>query len=372
MSNSFFVRVMLIPAAVWLSVFFGGSMGSGIELIQYVTINGPIGGLIAIATIASVVGVVMYLCFELARQNNAYDYREFSKIILGKGWWLYEIVILTSMVIVIAISSTAAGTVIGKHFDLNINVGQVLLLAVVIFFTYKGREFIEKSMALASVSLLVVLVIIVGHIFFNLGEVTAANFVKDSASVAPVGVAFQYALVNISFFPLLLFGARQIKTGKESLIAAMSAAVVGVLPLLALHYAFVSHYPEIITSGADVPVYWLLETLDSAWLIDVYVVILFVLITQTGVGMMQGFVERLDSYMQKSKGKPMTPMQHSASAGFMVVLSLILSSMGIVALILAGYSFLFMSFIVVFFIPLITVGVYKLVKSKSAIIVNES
>lgn len=371
MSKSFFVRVMLIPAAVWLSVFFGGSMGSGIELIQYVTINGPIGGLIAIATIAVVVGFVMYLCFEIARQNKAYDYREFSKVILGKGWWLYEIVILISMIIVIAISSTAAGTVIGKHLDSNIYIGQTILLAVVIFFTYKGREFIEKSMAVASVSLLVVLSIVVGYVFFNLGDVTAANFSKDNVSVAPVGVAFQYALVNISFFPLLLFGARQLATSKESLVASISAAVVGVLPLLALHYAFVSHYPEIISNGADVPVYWLLETLNSAWLIDVYVVILFVLITQTGVGMMQGFVERLDSYMQKSKGKKMTPLQHSASAGFMVVLSLILSSMGIVALILAGYSFLFMSFIAVFFIPLITVGVYKLVKGKSTTVVNE-
>ncbi len=307
----------------------------------------------------------MYLCFELARQNNAYDYQAFSKVILGKGWWLYEIIILISMVLVIAISSTAAGTVIGKHFDVGANLGQLVLLAVVIFFTYKGREFIEKSMTIASVSLLIVLTVIVGYVFINLGDVTAANFAKDSASIAPVGVAFEYALVNISFFPLLLFGARQLKTGKESLVAAITSATVGILPLLALHYAFVSHYPDIMTNGADVPIYWLLSTLDSIWLIDVYVVILFVLITQTGVGMMQGFVERLDTYMQKSKGRTMSPLQHSASAVFMVTLSLLLSSMGILALILAGYKFLFMSFIVVFFIPLVTVGVYKLIKGKA-------
>ena len=364
MANSYFSRVILIPAAVWLSVFFGGSMGSGVELVQYVTINGPLGGFIAIASIATVIMAVIFLCFELSRAYQAYDYRQFSKIILGKLWWLYEIAILLSMIIVVAISSTAAGTVIGEYLSISPYIGQLALLSVVIFFTYKGREFIEKSMAVASVSLLIILAIIVGYVFLNLGDVVSTEIANDVVSTAPLAVGAQYAMVNVAFFPLLLFAGRHIKKTNESFVAGISAALVGVLPLIALHYALVSHYPEVLNSGAEVPVYWLLEKLGSSWLIDIYVVILFVLILQTGVGMMQGFVERIDNYMSERSGKSLTATQHAGVAGSMVLLSLLLSTMGIVGLILAGYKFLFLTFIAVFFIPLFTVGVYKLIKQK--------
>ena len=372
MSNSFFSRVIFIPAAVWLSVFFGGSMGSGVELVQYVTVNGPVGGLVAIASIVTVIALVIFMCFELSRKYQAYDYRKFAKIILGKFWWLYEVAILLSMIIVIAISSTAAGTVLGEYFDTNNFIGQVLLLATVIFFTYKGREFIEKSMEFASASLLIILAIIAGYVFLNLGDITSAQFANDSVSAAPIGVGMQYAMVNVAFFPLLLFAGRKIQKRKESLIAGISAAVVGVLPLIALHYAMVSHYPEVLTSGAEVPVYWLLEKLGSEWLIDIYVVILFVLILQTGVGMMQGFVERIDNYLQEKKGKTLTAKEHALTAGTMVIFSLLLSTMGIVALILAGYKFLFLTFIVVFFIPLLTIGVYKVFSTKTDALTTEA
>ncbi len=360
--------MILIPAAVWLSVFFGGSMGSGVELVQYVTVNGPIGGFIAIASIVAVVALVIFLCFELSRTHQAYDYRKFSKIILGKFWWLYEIAILLSMIIVIAISSTAAGTVLGEYFDTNNYIGQILLLSTVIFFTYKGREFIEKSMEFASASLLIILTVIAGYVFFNLGDVTSAHFANDTASVAPIGVGMQYAMVNVAFFPLLLFAGRKIQQRKESFVAGFSTAVIGVLPLVALHYAMVSHYPEILNSGAEVPVYWLLEKLGSEWLIDIYVLILFVLILQTGVGMMQGFVERIDNYLQEKKGTTLTATQHGLTAGAMVIFSLALSTMGIVGLILAGYKFLFLTFIVVFFIPLLTIGLYKVITNKAELV----
>ncbi|NMP14740.1 hypothetical protein [Thalassotalea sp. Y01] len=363
MGNTFLTRIIMIPAAVWLSVFFGGSMGSGVELVQYITSNGPIGGFVAIGSVALVVMAVMFCCFELSRRYKAYDYRQFSKVILGKLWWLYEIAILLSMIIVIAISSTAAGTVLGEYLQTNHYVGQVALLAVVIFFTYKGREFIEKSMTIASMSLLLILAIIAGYVYVNLGEIVAFELANDEVSLAAASVGSQYAMVNVAFFPLLLFAGRHIKKSTDSVVASISAAIVGVLPLAALHFAFLSYYPEVLTSGVEVPVYWLLEQLESTWLIDVYVLILFVLILQTGVGMMQGFVERIDNYMQEKHNKTLSATQHAGVAGSMVLLSLALSTLGIVALILAGYKFLFMIFIVVFFIPLFTVGIYKLLKT---------
>ena len=60
----------------------------------------------------------------------------------------------------------------------------------------------------------------------------------------------------------------------------------------------------------------------------------------------------------------MSRLGHAGVATVVVVSSLALGTMGIVALILRGYSLMFASFIVVFVIPLLTYGVYLVYKGR--------
>ena len=46
MNTAFLTRVFLIPSAVFLSVVFGGSYGSGREVVEFISKNGPMGGLV--------------------------------------------------------------------------------------------------------------------------------------------------------------------------------------------------------------------------------------------------------------------------------------------------------------------------------------
>lgn len=366
MSNSYFIRVMVLPAFIWLSVFFGGSTGSGIEVVQYFTRHGPTGGLVVIGMVLVLMFVVIFSCFELARLYKAYDYRKIAGLILGRFWWLYELTIILSLIIVIAISSSAAANVIGEHFNISLFWGQVGLLFLVILLTYKGREFIERSMTLTSSVLLVVLTIIIGYVFIHFGEQTSANFAASSITGNEFGSALEYSVVNIAFFPLLLFIAKELKTRSETLVSALSVSIIGLLPLLVLHYILSSHISELLDSsgniaeGIIVPMYWLLENLNSTWLIEIYVIVLFFLIVQTGVGMMQGLIERIDNYLLTKQNKKMTAKQHGLVSAVVIFLCLIMSAAGVVQLILTAYSILFVCFILVFFIPLLTMGVYQI------------
>jgi len=59
MNASKFIRIILIPAAVFQSVIFGGAYGTGRETAEYISSNGPIGGMLSLALIALGFGVIL-------------------------------------------------------------------------------------------------------------------------------------------------------------------------------------------------------------------------------------------------------------------------------------------------------------------------
>ena len=171
----------------------------------------------------------------------------------------------------------------------------------------------------------------------------------------------QYALVNGGFIPLLLYCARGIRSRGQAAIAASTAALVAIVPAVVLHLAFMSAYPAI--TSEELPAYTLIQQVSSSLFLDIYVAVLFVLIAQTGVGMLQGFLERIDSWHQQRYDAPLSHLGHGMVAVGMVCGSMALGSMGIIALILTGYSVLALSFILVFAVPLFTRGAWLVFRS---------
>ena len=132
MMDSYFLRVLVVPSAVFLSVIFGASYGSGREVAEFVSSHGPTGGLVALFTCAGVYVVVLTLSFELARLYKAFDYVSFVRVLLGRGWFLYEITILLGMIIALSITTTVGGTVLEDHFGVSAWIGMLLIFALVI------------------------------------------------------------------------------------------------------------------------------------------------------------------------------------------------------------------------------------------------
>ena len=173
----------------------------------------------------------------------------------------------------------------------------------------------------------------------------------------------QYAIVNGGYLPILLYCAMGLRTRAEAFTAAVVAALVCVIPAAVFHVAFMLHYPAIVDER--IPTYWMFENLSTPLLLNVYVVVMFVLVAQTGVALMQGLIQRVDGWHLRHRGKAMSRLGHAGVAAVVVASSLALGTMGIVALILRGYSLMFASFIVVFVIPLLTYGVYLVYRGHS-------
>jgi len=112
-----------------------------------------------------------------------------------------------------------------------------------------------------------------------------------------------------------------------------------------------------------VPAYWMITRYGSQLFLWVYVGLLFMTIVQTGVGVLQGLNERIDVWRVERSGRALPKMGHALIAGVTTALSLWLSQVGIVALIAKGYGTLAWGFLLVFTLPLLTLGTWRIIRS---------
>ena len=144
--NSYLNRVVLIPSSVFVSVLFGGAYGSGREVVEFISRHGPLGGYIAIGTIALVFMACLFLVFELGRMFQQFEFRGFSGVLLGRARPAYELIIFIGLLISLAFCAAAAGGISANHFGLPDMVGGLALLLIIVNLTYLGRAFVERSM----------------------------------------------------------------------------------------------------------------------------------------------------------------------------------------------------------------------------------
>lgn len=358
------VRVVLIPSAVFLSVLFGGSFGSGREVVEFMSDNGPAGGFISIAIIAAVYSICLFLSFELSRLYKAYEYRGFYKLLLGRGWIIYELFITLAVIVALAICASSSGEVLNSHFGLPTLAGGFLLLLLVAALNYGGRDIVERSMVASVLALATMLVVLLVVVLATRSDVIASAFDIESSLSGAVRDGFKYSITNVGFIPLLLYCGTQLKSRRETLIAGICAGFAAIMPAVVFHLTFLADYPNVIAQ--TLPTYVMIEALTPALFLDAYVLVLFVLIVQTGVGMLQGAIERIDSWRKESTGAGLGKLGHAGFASAAVLASAALSSIGLVNLIAQGYNYLSIIFAIIFVLPLFLVGIPRIVSAGRA------
>ena len=107
-----FFRRYLLPGFVFEAAVIGGGYATGRELVEFFLPAGPLGGLLGMAVSMLVWSAVLAVSFELARRARAYDYRSFAKLLLGRGWFLFEIAYFLLIVLVLAVMGAAAGEIV--------------------------------------------------------------------------------------------------------------------------------------------------------------------------------------------------------------------------------------------------------------------
>lgn len=361
---SYWMRVVLIPAGVFVSVMFGGGASTGLEITSYITANGPVGGYVAIGIIACIYSIVIFLCYELARLYRVYDYQGFARVLLGsRAWILYEVAITLAMLGVVAYSTTGGATALADFFGVSRYLVTAAILVLVIFLLYQGRRLVELTMVATTLLLLGSAFLLAISALTQYGDVVSAqlaNRVFDfSEMFANVWI---YSVVVTAYTPILLYASRDLQTRSEVLLAAVASGIAIMLPPLAMHTAYLSNFPVILDQA--IPNAWIAAKIMPGWFSVLFLLILNLVILQTAVGILQGIVERVDAWALSARGSVLGRRSHALLSASVLLLCLGLSVFGVQRLLGWMYDISYWLFLFVLIIPLCTVGVYKIRDAK--------
>jgi len=129
------------------------------------------------------------------------------------------------------------------------------------------------------------------------------------------------------------------------------------IPGFLFFIAMVGQYPAIL--DRPVPANYLLELLGSRTFQIVFQLVLFGTLIETGTGLIHGMNERIAHVFQE-KGKDMPSLLRPALALGLLLSGTLLAGVGLVDLIARGYGTLTWVFLLVFVLPVLTLGVWRI------------
>ena len=353
-----FFRRYLLPGLVFEAAVIGGGYATGRELVEFFLPAGPAGGLLGMVVTMLLWGLVLAVSFELARRARTFDYRSFFKLLLGRGWFLYEIAYLLLIVVVIAVMGAAAGEICHDLFAAPKLVGSLLMIAATGVVLFQRNATVEKFLSLSVGYLYLVFAILVIWCLAAFGPRISAGLAAEPVGSRWFLAGLTYAGYNVATIPAVLYCARHFSRPREAVVAGLLAGPVGMLPGVAFYIAMVGFHDEIRTVA--LPAAFLLDKLAAPWFTWAFQIAVLLTLVDTGVAMLQGINERVAAtYAERQRPMPRA-LRPALAVGIMVAAVFAADAAGLVTLIARGYGALTYAFIALVILPVLTVGVVRL------------
>jgi uncharacterized membrane protein YkvI len=340
-----------LPSFAFMSVVVGGGYATGREIVEFFMAAGPLGGLAGFAVTAVAWSAVAALSFDLAREESVRDYRSFFRRLLGRAWLLFDLCYLAILVLVLCVVGAAAGEIGAGLLGAPPLAGAVALLMLVTGATCLGPAAIERFFSLWGALMCVAYVTLLVLALWAFREpVTLALASGAGGSRSWLTGGLQYAGYNLAVVPAILYCARHQRDRRDSMVAGLLCGPIAVLPGLCLYLALLAVHPAAL--GAPVPLQLLLQRLDTPWLAVFMQVVIFGTLAQTGVGVLQGFIERLMAGRAMAAGRA-AAVRALITLGMATFAILVAERIGIVDLIARGYGTVSWIVIGLFVVPLL-------------------
>lgn len=365
---------IILPAIILQSVLIGGGYATGREIVTYGAKYGAEGWL-AVVGIWLGFTVLSVLTFELARTYKVYDYKNFIKQLIGKFWIVFDLLFLVMAVLVIAIMASAAGNIMEQTIGIPYLAGITLVIAVVGVLSYAGESFIERfktgGTTFLYLAYILFAVLVLSQTWGDVSAVFASgntSYVDSATTLGVLKSGILYVGYNLVVFPAVFFALERQETRKESVVSGILAGALMTIPFALTYVAFMGFYPSESVMGAAVPWLPVLESVGNSGLIAFYGVVMGWTLIETSVGLIHALVDRLDRNIEDVSYGPLqgqtglSATQNGLLAVGVLVGALLLSRVGIIALVAQGYTTMAYFFIALFAIPLLTIGVLRIAK----------
>ena len=364
----------VLPGIILQSVLIGGGYATGREIVEYGAKYGAMGWL---SGFASFIGfsLMAILSFEMVRLFKLYDFKSLLKSLIGPFYRLFDVVYIMLMLIIIAVMSSATGAIVEQMTGLNYWIGVSVITIVVGILNFYGEKIIACFESVGTVLLYIgyisfsALVISQGsgHIsqVMNTGDI---SFTPDVTVLSALWTGILYVGYNLVVFPASFFTIKEQTNTRQSVIGGLIAGLLMTIPWFMTYFAIMAFYPD--TSVLAAPVPWLvMMTADKApsWLFLFFGLVMGWTLIETATGMIHAMLGRIDKGLADSGRPAMARSRRAVLTIAILAASAVLAKFGIIDLIAKGYNALSYAIIVLLLVPLLTVGLYKIVKKEREI-----
>lgn len=351
-----------LPGFIFQSVVIGGGYGTGIEIARYFGIHGLAGGILGLMITMSVWSLLCAVTFEFVRIFQTFDYHSMMCALLGRAGWLYEICYLILLLIVLGLINATAGQMFQDLLGLPSWTGKICLSAGIILLVVKGTEAVEKALSFWSCLLYIVFFLLLFIVFQRFGGRILWELSRFDVQPGWSVDGFKYAFYNLGIIPTMLYALHNIKNRREALICGVLSGVSGVVPAVLLLLAMGCNLPAVLSSNM-IPVNLIFAEIQKPWLYLLFELVLFGTLIETGAGFVKALDDRVETTMQK-KCDHVFPGTRSTIAIGAALLGILISDFGLKDLVDKGYGTICWGFLLVYGLPMLTIGVWKIKKTK--------
>lgn len=360
---------LILPGIILQSVLIGGGYATGREIVEYGAKYGAMGWLSGFATFIGF-AVVAILSFELIRLYKTYDFKSFLKELIGPFYHVFDVVYLLFMVIIIAVMSSATGAVVEQMTGLNYWYGVGFITIVVGILNFYGEKIIAYFETIGTILLYIgyicFSILVISHGGDNISQVFATgdhSFVPDATTGAALWTGILYTAYNLVVFPASFFTIKAQKNRKDTVISGIIAGLLMIIPWFMTYYAVMAFYPSKEVLASPVPWVAMMQA-DNApgWLLLLFSIVMGWTLIETATGIIHALLERIDTGLIGSGKLPMKRNQRGTLTIAILVVSVAMAKIGIIDLIAKGYNALAYAFIVMYLVPILTIGIYKIIK----------
>ncbi len=358
MNGSSWFQRYLLPGFVFQSVVIAGGYGTGRELVEFFLAHGPWGGLLSMLAVSTVIfSLVCASTFEFARRFAVYDYRSFFRTLLGRAWFLFEICYLALLLLVLAVVASAAGEILEQLLGLPFVAGVSGMLLAVGLLVFLGSAAIERFLSLWSFVLYAVYALFFVAALSAFGDRIGAAFSTFDPGPGWLVDGVRYAGYNLGVIPAVLFAANHARTRREAIASGLLAGPIAIFPGLLFFLAVSGFHTEVLPE--PVPVNFLLERLGSPLFQLLFQVVLLGTLIETGTGFIHAVNERVAS-AYRERGRQMPALLRPALSTGLLVVGAAVAQFGLVGLIAGGYGTITWGFLLIYVIPVLTLGWWKM------------
>lgn len=353
----------LVPGFIFQSVVIGGGYGTGAEIAQYFGAKGLVGGLLGMIVTLIVWSVLCAVTFEFVRVFRTFEYNTMMGKLLGKAGILYEICYIVLLLIVLGVVNATAGSMVADLTGLSSWVGVGILSVGIILLIVKGTEAIEKVLSVWSIVLYIVYALFMIVVFTKFGGNVSTEFAKGEVGSGWFVSGLQYSFYNLGIVPALLYTMRDAENRSDAVISGLVAGVIGVIPAVLLLLVMCCDLSAVVS--AEVPVTVVFSMLNMRWLYVIFEIVLFGTLIETGTGFIKAVDDRIEKTYEKG-GKQCPSWMRPTIAVVAVIVGICISTFGLTGLVAKGYGTICWGFLVIYVIPMLTLGIMKISKASKA------